>query len=83
VEEDVGTIDVREGVALGEVARLLEQLERFLEPPELGACRRSRNQRPELEVRILDRARLLGALELDDRLVELRPAAPGRPTGWS
>ena len=71
VEEDVGAVDVGERVALDEVARRLEQLQRFLEPSELGACSRSRKQRPELEVRILDRARLLGAVELGDRLIEL------------
>jgi hypothetical protein len=71
VEEDVGAVDVGERVAFGEVVRRLEQLQRLVEPPELGACGRSREQRPELEVRILDRARLLGPVELGDRLVEL------------
>jgi hypothetical protein len=71
VEEDVCPVDVREGVAVGEVARRLEDREGLFDPPELGACLGPGEQGAELEVGILDRAQLFGPPEPGDRLLEL------------
>jgi hypothetical protein len=71
VEEDVGAIDVREGVVVDEVACSGEHGKGLLDPPELGTCRRPGEQGAELEGRLEDGAGLLQAVEAVDRFLEL------------